>query len=111
MKKSLRIRIRAHQKLLGDGVLTPVPLFTIILNKAGIFDQYQNMPQVPAARSFLVAGFDTNVIPRSFSCGESSENQETFSTGKFDPATGVRVKFLLNFFFVGFRSRSHTIYV
>jgi hypothetical protein len=31
-----------HQKLLGDGVLTPVPVFclicTIISNKTGIFD-------------------------------------------------------------------------
>ena len=26
-------------------------------------------PQVPSARSFLVAGFDTLNIPRSFSCG------------------------------------------
>jgi len=41
----------------------------MISNKTGIFDWYQNTPQVLAARSFLVAGFDTHVIPRSFSCG------------------------------------------
>jgi len=51
-----------HQKLLGDGFLTPVTLFclicTIISNKTGIFDQYQNTPQVVAARSLLVAGLE-----------------------------------------------------
>ena len=65
-----------HQKFPGDGCWTPVPLFclicTIISNKTGIFDQYQNTPQVLAARSFLVAGFDTHVIPRSFACGMRS---------------------------------------
>jgi hypothetical protein len=63
-----------HQKLLGDRILTPVPLLclicTIISNKTGIFDEYQNTPQVLAASLFLVAGFDTHVIARSFSCGE-----------------------------------------
>jgi len=53
--------------LLGDGLSTPVPLFclicTIISNKTGIFDEYQNTPQVLAARSFLVVGFDTRLIP------------------------------------------------
>ena len=66
------VQITPHQKLLRDGVLTPVPLFslicTIISNKTGIFEQYQNTPQVLAARSFLAAGFDTLVILRSFSC-------------------------------------------
>ena len=65
--------LQAVPHLLGDGFWTPVPLFclicTIISNKTGLFDQYQNTPQVLAARSFLVAGFDTHVIPRSFSCG------------------------------------------
>jgi len=66
------VQITPHQKLPRDGVLTPVPLFclicTIISNKTGIFEQYQNTPQVLAARSFLAAGFDTLVILRSFSC-------------------------------------------
>jgi len=56
-----------HQKLLGDGVLTPV--FYIISNKMGIFDEYQNTPHVLAARSIPVTEFDTHVLPRSFSCG------------------------------------------
>jgi len=58
-----------------DEFWTPVPLFclicTIISNKTGIFDSYQNAPQVLAPRSLLVAGFDTHVISRSFSCGLS----------------------------------------
>jgi len=57
-----------HQKLLGGGVSTPGPLFclicTIISNKRGLLDSYQNTPEVPAARSFLVAGFDTRWDPR-----------------------------------------------
>ena len=60
------------EKLLGGGLSTPVPPFclfcTIISNKTCILDLYQNMPHVLAARSFLVAGFDTHVIPKSFSC-------------------------------------------
>jgi len=51
-------------------VFDPRTLFclicTIVSNKTGIFDEYQNTNQVLAARSFLVAGFDTYVIPRSF---------------------------------------------
>jgi len=60
------------EKLLGGGLQTPVPPFclfcTIISKKTCSLDLYQNTPQVLAARSFLVAGFDTHVIPRSFSC-------------------------------------------
>ena len=61
------------EKLLGGGVLTPVPPFclfcTIISNKTYILDLYQNTPQVLPDRSFLVAGFDTHVTPISSSCG------------------------------------------
>jgi len=57
-----------HHKLLGDGVLTPVPLLclicTTIPNKTGILDQYLNTPQVLTTRSFLVAGFDTRWVPK-----------------------------------------------
>jgi len=60
-------RVLPPEKLLGDGLSTPVPFFclicTIISNKTGIFDWYQNTPQVLAARSCLVAGFDTRLIP------------------------------------------------
>jgi len=52
-----------HQKHLGGGFWTPGPLFclicTIISNKTGHYDWYQNTPQVPAARSVLLTGFDT----------------------------------------------------
>jgi len=72
-KHTLFIHHTPQHKLFADGILTPVPLFcllcTIISNKTGIFDLYQNTPQVLAARSLLVAGFDTHVIPRWFSCG------------------------------------------
>jgi len=61
------------EKLLGGGLSTPVPPFclfgTIISHKTCGVDLYKNTPQVLAARSFLVAGFDTYVIPRRFSCG------------------------------------------
>ena len=74
----LEHEVLPHQTLLGDGILTPVPLFCLICtdisNKTGIFDEYQNTPQVLAARSFLVAGFDTHVIPRSTSCGEHKDS-------------------------------------
>ena len=58
--------------LLGGGCLTLIPLFglicTITPNKTGILE-YQNTPQVLAARSFLFAGFDTRWVPRRVSCG------------------------------------------
>jgi len=87
-------RATLHQKFLGCGFLTPMPLFclicTIISNKMGMLDQYQNTFQVrgarrqnalahscncalkrsvaarPAARSFLVARFDSRCVPRRF---------------------------------------------
>jgi len=34
-------------------------IYTVISNKTGLFESYQHTPQVLAARSFLVAGFDT----------------------------------------------------
>ena len=62
-----------HHKLLGSGFSTPGPLFclicTIFSNKTGLFDSYQNTPQVLAARSLLVARFDTRWVPRRVSCG------------------------------------------
>ena len=65
-----KMRETPHQKLLEGGFLTPVPLFCLICtispNKTGILDWYQNPPQVLAARSFLVDGFDTHWVPRRF---------------------------------------------
>ena len=36
------------------------------LEQNGAFDYHWNTPQVLAARSFLVAGFDTRFVPRRF---------------------------------------------
>ena len=70
-----------HLRLLGGGFSTPVPLFCLIWtidpNKTGIVDKYQNTPQVPAARSLLVAGFDTRWVPRRFLVRPSS-SQNSF---------------------------------
>ena len=60
------------EKLLGDGFSTPMPLFclicTIISNKTYILDYYQKT-NLNELGSILVHGFDTRLIPRSFSCG------------------------------------------
>ena len=63
----------AHQKLFGGRFSTPCPLFclicTISFELNGQMDVYQNTPHILAARSFLVAGFDTRLVPRRFWCG------------------------------------------
>ena len=59
------------EKLLGDGFSTPMPLFcliwTIISNKS--FWISTRKPILNQPGSILVHGFDTRLIPRSFSCG------------------------------------------
>jgi len=51
-----------HQKL-GGGFSTPCPLFCLICTISsglnGQMNLYQNTPQVLAARSFIIAGFNT----------------------------------------------------
>ena len=65
-------RVMPPKKLLGDGVSTPMPLFclicTIILKKHALWISTRN-PILSEPGSILVDGFDTRLIPRSFSCG------------------------------------------
>ena len=63
------------EKLLGDGLSTPVPLLCLIVplsRTKRIFGLVPEKPILSEPGSILVDGFDTRLIPWSFSCGERS---------------------------------------
>jgi len=60
------------EKLLGDGLSTPVPLFCLICTIVSKKNVYFEVPEnsiLNEPGSIPVDGFDTRLIPRGFSCG------------------------------------------